>query len=154
MKGGIGESGTTVLSTGIAVSFASIALAGTPRGPFMTKPTLLILAGFFSLCAAAAVSAPIPQAAREPLGAATLLALVTGNALPENVVAAIETDGLAFKPTEEYRRQLREAGGDGGNTEALGKVPAGSKDATDQSQDGPDMVSLELGRKAYPGKEV
>ena len=119
----------------------------------MTKRTLLIWAGGFSLCTAGAVSAPIPQAAREPLGATTLLALVAGNALPENVVAAIETDGLSFKPTEEYRSQLREAGATAEILKALDKVPAGSKDAADQSRDGQTWSHLSLAGKLIREKK-
>jgi len=42
------------------------------------------------------------QAAREPLRASQLLALVAGNALPENVVNEINADGLAFRPDDGY----------------------------------------------------
>jgi tetratricopeptide (TPR) repeat protein len=62
------------------------------------------------VCAYAGMVMSTPQGAKQPLTATKLLALVAGNALPENIVAAIESRGLAFKPTEEYRTQLTQAG--------------------------------------------
>lgn len=48
----------------------------------------------------------------DPLRAAELLALVSGSALPENVVREIATAGLAFRPDANYRTLLKTAGGD------------------------------------------
>jgi len=64
---------------------------------------LLILIGYIS-CAHA-------QAAREPLTDGELMALVAGNALSENIVHAIESRGLAFRPGEQYRSLITTAGG-------------------------------------------
>ena len=52
------------------------------------------------------------QAPAKPLKASGLVALVAGNALPENVVSAIKTDGLAFRPDNTYRSLLKTAGAD------------------------------------------
>jgi tetratricopeptide (TPR) repeat protein len=58
-------------------------------------------------CARAAGDQP-----RKPLRAATVVALVAGNALPENIVYEIKNDGLAFRPDDTYRSLLKAAGAD------------------------------------------
>jgi len=63
-----------------------------------------------------------PQEKGRPLEAARLLALVAGNALPENIAALIESRGLAFQPTEEYQKLLKQAGANAGVTKALQKA--------------------------------
>ena len=52
------------------------------------------------------------QTTPKPLRRAEVLALVGGQALPANIVHAIRTRGLSFRPTDEYRAQLRTAGAD------------------------------------------
>jgi tetratricopeptide (TPR) repeat protein len=47
-----------------------------------------------------------------PLQPSELLGLVAGNALPENVVREIATNGLAFRPDDAYRTLLKTAGAD------------------------------------------
>lgn len=42
----------------------------------------------------------------KPLNADDILALVAGNALPQNIVHAISQDGLAFHPDNAFRAQL------------------------------------------------
>lgn len=57
-----------------------------------------------------------------PLSATTLLALVAGDSLPDSIVAAIESRGLAFKPTEAYGAQLKQAGATTEVAKALSKA--------------------------------
>src|ERR1700728_3907248 len=53
-----------------------------------------------------------PQKPQGPLRASEVVALVSGNALPENIVAAINADGLAFHPDDTYVALLKTAGAD------------------------------------------
>jgi tetratricopeptide (TPR) repeat protein len=52
------------------------------------------------------------NAAPKALGRAELLALMAGNALPEDVVDAINAYGLSFRPDDTYVSLLKTAGGD------------------------------------------
>jgi tetratricopeptide (TPR) repeat protein len=63
-----------------------------------------------SVCIFVGIATAATQAEKQPLDATKLLALVAGNALPENIVAEVTEDGLSFTPSEEYRAQLTEAG--------------------------------------------
>ena len=63
-----------------------------------------------------------PQNSGKSLEAARLLALVAGNALPENIAALIESRGLAFQSNEEYERLLQQAGANAGVIKALRKA--------------------------------
>jgi len=61
----------------------------------------------------------IGAAAAKPLRQTELLALVAGNALPENIVNQIRDNGLAFHPDVVYRRLLTNADADRGILKAL-----------------------------------
>jgi anaerobic glycerol-3-phosphate dehydrogenase len=67
-----------------------------------------------------------------PLRQTELLALVAGKALPENIAAEINADGLAFHPDDAYRSFLRDAGADAMVLKAVDSakvnLPAGSED--------------------------
>ena len=52
------------------------------------------------------------QEKREPISDKELMALVAGNSLSENVAHEVESRGLAFRPNDQYRSLLTEAGGD------------------------------------------
>jgi tetratricopeptide (TPR) repeat protein len=52
------------------------------------------------------------QAAPRPIRQTELLALVAGNALPENIVTEIRLRALAFAPDDAFRSQLKTAGAD------------------------------------------
>ena len=69
---------------------------------------------FCLLLAILAFCAPLSfaQADHDPLSERDLLALVAGNALSENIVHDIETRGLAFRPDDQFRSFLTEAGAD------------------------------------------
>jgi tetratricopeptide (TPR) repeat protein len=62
------------------------------------------------------------QATHDPLSERELLALVAGNALSENVVHYIEDRGLAFRPSDQFRSFLTEAGADARVLAALNKA--------------------------------
>ena len=64
------------------------------------------------LCGTGAAGCRAQVAPAGPVRAAELLALVSGSALPENVVREIGTAGLAFRPNEPYRALLKKAGAD------------------------------------------
>ena len=71
----------------------------------------------------------------QPLKAGTLVALVAGDALSENVVHEIATRGLAFRPSDEFRFQLTVAGADGRVLEALrnAKISGSATEAMDKA---------------------
>jgi len=100
----------------------------------MWKPRVGI-AIFLFFCAGASLPNAFADSATTPLGQARLLALAAGNALPENVIHEIGTDGLAFHPDDAYRSLLTNAGADPKILEALASakvtVATGSKDAAD-----------------------
>ena len=77
---------------------------------------LIILLAF---CGCAALTGA--QEKGKPLTNSELLALVAGNALNENVVHEIESRGLAFRPGDGFRSQLKDAGADARVLAALGK---------------------------------
>lgn len=76
----------------------------------MSKTKRIVCASILLLVCSTITASSTPQKTNKPLTATTLLALLAGNALPENVVQAIDTRGLAFGPDWEYRKQLVEAG--------------------------------------------
>jgi tetratricopeptide (TPR) repeat protein len=76
----------------------------------------------------------IPSQAQDtpaPLSPTRLLALVAGNALPENIVAAVNARGLGFKPTEEYLGQLNMSGATTEIIDAVNKSAVHESPATD-----------------------
>ena len=88
----------------------------------MTKARVLRWACVLMVCTAAIASGLIAQESTRPLSAERLLALVAGNALPENVMALLETHRLGFTPSEEFRKQLRQAGATADELKALSKA--------------------------------
>jgi hypothetical protein len=91
--------------------------------------SLLILLSFTCVTISSA------QEKIQPLKAGTLAALVAGGALSENVVHKIETRGLAFHPSDEFRFQLTIAGADGRVLQALrkAKISGSAAEAEDKS---------------------
>jgi tetratricopeptide (TPR) repeat protein len=83
----------------------------------------LLLAGLLIPCAAAA---PQPS---QPLRQTELLALVAGNALPENIVNEIRSRGIAFRVNDTFRAQLKVAGAAPSVLAALNAAKAPAKDA-------------------------
>jgi tetratricopeptide (TPR) repeat protein len=69
------------------------------------------------------------QTVNEPLSDRELLALVAGNALSENIVHEIETRGLAFRPGDQFRSLVTEAGADSPILAALNKAKTGEASA-------------------------
>ena len=64
----------------------------------------------FLCIAGGTLTADPTSSTKTPLDATRLLSLVAGNCLPENVVAEIKVRGLAFRPSDEYRTRLTQAG--------------------------------------------
>src|SRR5260370_39178595 len=54
-----------------------------------------------------------------PLRKSELLALIAGGALPENVIAQINSQGLRFRPDDSFRPLLEVAGANSGVLHAL-----------------------------------
>lgn len=94
----------------------------------MSRPMLWVSVCYLSLWAGAALGGPAPQETRRPLEAARLIALVAGNVLPENVATLIESRGLAFQPSEDYGRLLKQAGANAAVMKALGKAKISAGD--------------------------
>lgn len=72
----------------------------------------LAAASIFSICALVSCGFGLAQDELAPISANELFALIAGDALPENIVHAIEKDGLAFRPDDVYRAQLQAMGSD------------------------------------------
>jgi Flp pilus assembly protein TadD len=83
----------------------------------------LLLLCFLSLGLLAEVGTATPRNAKKPLDPTTLVALVAGHALPENIVTEIGTRGLTFLPTEGFRTQLATAGATSEILKAVAKAP-------------------------------
>jgi tetratricopeptide (TPR) repeat protein len=64
-----------------------------------------------------------------PLGANEIAALIVGDALPENIAKEIARKGIAFRPDDGYRSQLRTMGADASILAALdaAKIEAGAE---------------------------
>jgi tetratricopeptide (TPR) repeat protein len=71
------------------------------------------------LCSACNIHGQSPDVKPHPLKASELLALAAGSALPENIVHRITSDGLAFKPDQNYLGLLKSAGADESTLSAL-----------------------------------
>lgn len=90
-----------------------------------------MLATWLTLMAGRSVAAVEPK----PLREAELLALVAGNALPENVVRQIATNGLAFQPDAAYRTLLTNAGADARIVKALDAAEVSTVDLDQPNSD-------------------
>ena len=101
--------------------------------PSVRRHFALIILLFNFVTLAAAQEKPRPLADRE------LLALVVGNALSENIVHEIQSRGLAFRPTDEYRSQLTDAGADARVLAAVGKATVSNQPA---AADGKESAKL------------
>ena len=55
---------------------------------------------------------PTTKASPRPLRKSEILALVSGDIFPDNVIMEIQADGLAFLPDDEFRSLLTSAGAD------------------------------------------
>ena len=61
----------------------------------MTRATRCACFFVLSLCAIATTLAATPQKTQKPLEPIRLMALIAGDALPENVIALVKAHGLA-----------------------------------------------------------
>jgi tetratricopeptide (TPR) repeat protein len=71
-------------------------------------------------------------AGMKPAASAELLALVAGNALPENVAHEVECRGVNFRVTDEYRGWLKAAGAQDGLVSAITKAKLAGSAAVDR----------------------
>ena len=87
----------------------------------------------------AALLLSIPAKASEtsprPLRQTELLALVAGNALPENIVSEIRTRGVAFRQDAAFRTQLTTAGATPSILSALDKAKSSAATAPEDKPD-------------------
>jgi tetratricopeptide (TPR) repeat protein len=88
----------------------------------MSKCISLPICFFAILLSLSTLTNSAAQTAPTRLGRAEVLALVGGRALPANIVHAIRTRGLTFRPTDEYRAQLKTAGADASVLVALNEA--------------------------------
>ncbi len=93
----------------------------------------LLLASLLVSFAAASETSP------RPLRQTELLALVAGNALPENIVHEITVRGLGFRPDAAYRAQLKTAGADPKVLKALDAAKNSSANSADY-QPNPELL--------------
>src|SRR6202035_217525 len=116
----------------------------------MTKAMRCGLAGVLVVCAFGWAAAGRPQSTKKVLDATTLVALVAGDALPENIVAAVKTRGLNFTPTAEDKTQLSKAGA---TSEVLNAV---SKTGVAAAKDDEETKNEAVGREhlALAGKLI
>jgi tetratricopeptide (TPR) repeat protein len=70
-----------------------------------------------------------------PLRQTELLALVGGNALPENIVNEIRARGVAFRMDDSFRAQMTTAGATPSILAALGAAKTPAKDASEEKPD-------------------
>lgn len=89
----------------------------------------IVLATWLTLMAGRSVAAVESKALRQ----AELLALVAGNALPENVVQEIATNGLTFHPDAAYRGLLANAGADAKILKALDTAKVSTSDSGERA---------------------
>jgi tetratricopeptide (TPR) repeat protein len=113
------------------------------RSAILRYLTILLILGFYSSVACA-------QATREPITDSELMALVAGNALSENIVHEIETRGLAFRPGDQFRSLLTDAGADSSIMAALTKAKTSDASAPTEK----DGAAQLLQRLAEAGKFV
>jgi hypothetical protein len=83
------------------------------------RKTLTLAATLTLLCGVSQLRRVAADSAVKSLRQTELLALVAGNALPENVVREIGADGMAFRPDDAYRSLLGNAGADATILKAL-----------------------------------
>src|ERR1700676_3844966 len=86
----------------------------------------------------------------EPLSAGELMALVAGNSLSENVAHEIESRGLAFRPSDQFRLLLTGAGAGEGVLKALGNAHLTDEPTTE----GTDSSRQLLAQLAEAGKHL
>jgi tetratricopeptide (TPR) repeat protein len=90
------------------------------------------------------------QTNSHPVTASELLALIAGESLDQNVVHLVESRGLAFRPTDQYRSLLTTAGVNPSVLDALKRATI-SENATDPDQ--PDTFDF-LRHLAMAGKFI
>jgi tetratricopeptide (TPR) repeat protein len=98
----------------------------------MSKRIFLIL---FVTSLLVAFTARASENAARPLRQTELLALVAGNALPENIVNEIHTRGVAFRMDDSFRAQLTTAGATPSILAVLGAAKAPAKVAPEDKPD-------------------
>ncbi|HET6843428.1 MAG TPA: tetratricopeptide repeat protein [Candidatus Angelobacter sp.] len=102
------------------------------------------------------VSFPAAQSQTPPksMSRAELIALVAGNALSENIVHEIQSRGIAFTPTEDYKSLLRDAGADSAVIGALNAAKVTSKPGPPGSQSDTDLLKhLAMAGKLLRGEQ-
>jgi tetratricopeptide (TPR) repeat protein len=86
-------------------------------------------------CLLVSCTAGASETSSRPLRQTEILALVAGNALPENIVNETHTRGIAFRMDDSFRAQLTTAGAAPSILAALGAAKAPAKAATEDKSD-------------------
>jgi tetratricopeptide (TPR) repeat protein len=79
------------------------------------------------------------ESGSKPLRASEVIGLVAGNALPENIIADINADHLAFRPDDFYRALLKTAGADPQVLAALDSAKVDT-DRSPEDESGKDLL--------------
>jgi tetratricopeptide (TPR) repeat protein len=104
--------------------------------------------------ACSCVSLASAQDRRKPATDSELLALVAGNALSENIVHEIESRGLSFHPTNEYRDKLTAAGADPRVLAAVSKATSvGAASGNEKKSSGELLDHLSAAGKSIRAKQ-
>src|SRR5579862_8634497 len=88
--------------------------------------TSLFIISIFSI---AVLPSAVAQTKSHPVTGSELLALVGSESLDQNIIHTIESRGIAFRPTEQYRTLLMTAGADAAVMDAVKNAKVGA-DAT------------------------
>ena len=100
------------------------------------------------------VSCPRSDAAPRPLSKSELLALVAGEAVPEDILGEIRLFGLNFKPDTTYISHLKEAGADPKVLAALSAAKVTPTERRDGSSDGSFLRHLSVAGKFVHAGEL
>src|SRR5437016_1690393 len=92
------------------------------------------LAFLYVLFVSLLVTVAAAETSARPLRQSELLALVAGNALPENIVNEIHTRGVAFRMDASFRAQLTTAGATASILGALDAVKPTAKAADENAK--------------------
>lgn len=99
---------------------------------------LLFVISVFSI---AFLPCAVAQTKSHPVTGGELIALVASESLDQNIVHAIESRGIAFRPTEQYRALLSTAGADAPVMDALKNAKISANAGFPEQSDTPEVLA-------------
>jgi tetratricopeptide (TPR) repeat protein len=104
---------------------------------------LRILASVFviSTCSVVLLPSALAQTKSHPVTGGELIALVASESLDQNIDHAIESRGIAFRPTEQYRALLTTAGADAPVLDALKNAKISADASFPEESDTPEVLT-------------